>query len=219
MVQELKLKGNELIVYAIIYGFSQDGQSEYHGSQRYIAKSLSISLPTVNKVVNSLLTKNLIVRTSESHYKTVKESLTPEVLKKVKHSVKETLTPSVKETLTNNNNTNNNYNNKKILGLFGEEEVKETVVLPDWLDLKAWNEWLEYRKERKLPTYKPLGLKKLLKQIEGFKDQLQEAVDKSIANNWQGLFPPKGNFTKPTNALKTGEQDDIIKALEKKSQR
>lgn len=110
MINDLKLKGNELILYAIIYGFSQDGKSEYYGSQRYISKAMSISLPTSNSLINKLLKKGLIVKTSESHYHTVKETLTPkkEVLKKVIQGVKETYTVGVKETYTNNNKTNNN---------------------------------------------------------------------------------------------------------------
>ena len=36
MVEDLKLKGNELIVFALIYGFSQDDVSDFHGSLTYI---------------------------------------------------------------------------------------------------------------------------------------------------------------------------------------
>lgn len=38
MVQELGLKGNELLVYAIIYGFSQDNESDFHGSLQYLCE-------------------------------------------------------------------------------------------------------------------------------------------------------------------------------------
>ncbi len=106
MINELKLKGNELILFAIIYGFSQDEQSEYYGSQRYIAKALKVSLPTANKLINKLLLKKVIHKTSESHYK---------VLKKVKQGVKESLTLSVKESYTNKYNTNNKDNNNSEL--------------------------------------------------------------------------------------------------------
>ena len=37
MINELDLKGNELIIYAIIYGFSQDGENKYTGSLNYLA--------------------------------------------------------------------------------------------------------------------------------------------------------------------------------------
>lgn len=103
MINELGLKGNELILYAIIYGFSQDGHSEYYGSQRYISKAMGISVVSANHLINKLLDKGLIIKTTESHYK---------VLKNLKQGVKESLTVSVKESLTNNNNTNNKDNNK-----------------------------------------------------------------------------------------------------------
>jgi len=112
MINDLNLKGNELLLYAIIYGFSQNGEGEYYGSQRYISKAMKISLPTANKLINSLLKKGLIIKKEESHYQAVfkrKEGLV--VLKKVKQGVKETLTVGVKETLTNKYNTNNNINN------------------------------------------------------------------------------------------------------------
>ena len=32
MAQRLKLSGNELLTYAIVYGFSQDGESAFLGS-------------------------------------------------------------------------------------------------------------------------------------------------------------------------------------------
>ena len=37
MRTELDLKGNDLLVYAIIYGFSQDGDSKFSGSLQYLA--------------------------------------------------------------------------------------------------------------------------------------------------------------------------------------
>ena len=50
MINELGLNGNELILYALIYGFSQDGQSEFHGSIRYIMLALDLSNPTVQSL-------------------------------------------------------------------------------------------------------------------------------------------------------------------------
>ena len=36
MVADLKLKGLDLMLYAIIYGFSQDGQSAFSGTLSYL---------------------------------------------------------------------------------------------------------------------------------------------------------------------------------------
>lgn len=62
MITDLNLKSNELIVYAIIYGFSQDGESTFEGSQKYIAKWCGSSTRTVRNALNSLLEKCFIYR-------------------------------------------------------------------------------------------------------------------------------------------------------------
>ena len=66
MINKLNLKGNELIVYALIYGFSQDGQSEFYGSRSYIAGWCNSSLPTVDKALNDLIQKNYISKRTET---------------------------------------------------------------------------------------------------------------------------------------------------------
>ena len=62
MVNELKLSGNDLILYAMIYGFSQDGESEYYGSLNYICSAINCSKPTAIKTLNSLIDKGLIFK-------------------------------------------------------------------------------------------------------------------------------------------------------------
>lgn len=61
-VNELGLKGNELLVYSIIYGFSQDGESKFKGSRKYLAEWLGVSLPTVDKTLANLIKKELIIK-------------------------------------------------------------------------------------------------------------------------------------------------------------
>lgn len=60
MVNNLKLKGNELLVYALLYGFSQDSKSEFAGNAEYIAEWLNTSRRTVVTVLNNLEGKGLI---------------------------------------------------------------------------------------------------------------------------------------------------------------
>jgi hypothetical protein len=110
MINELNLKGNELIIYAIIYGFTQDEESEYYGSLRYIGKALSLPKTTVASIINRLIEKNIIERTSESHY------LTTGVRKLVQGTKTGTVgtknrTLGVRKLVQINNNTNNKYNN------------------------------------------------------------------------------------------------------------
>lgn len=61
MVRDLDLSSRELLTYAIIYGFSQDGESCFSGSLDYLAKWLNVSdRNNVRRTLNSLLAKGLI---------------------------------------------------------------------------------------------------------------------------------------------------------------
>ena len=66
MVDKLKLKGVELIVYAVIYGFSQDGESVFSGSQSYLAKWANASTRSVRLALTSLVEKGLISKIDKS---------------------------------------------------------------------------------------------------------------------------------------------------------
>lgn len=64
------------------------------------------------------------------------------------------------------------------------------LALPDWIDGKTWTEWLKVRKAR---SNTPGSLQAALKKLEGFKAaglDPNEIVSNSLANGWQGLFPP-----------------------------
>jgi len=60
MVENLKLSWNELLIYAIIYGFSQDGRNCYNGSQNYLAKWIGSTRWTAVNILNKLVKKWLI---------------------------------------------------------------------------------------------------------------------------------------------------------------
>lgn len=63
MRTDLKLSGNELIVYAIIYGFSQNKQGEFTGSAQYLADWVGCTRRTVMSILNKLVENKLIRKT------------------------------------------------------------------------------------------------------------------------------------------------------------
>ena len=66
MVDKLKLKGNELSIFAIIYGFSQDEDCEFAGSIQYMCDFLGgVSRPTVSTALKNLVQKGFITRREE----------------------------------------------------------------------------------------------------------------------------------------------------------
>lgn len=60
MIVDLKLSGNELIMYALIYGFSQNGESHFHGSLNYITTALNVTKANAKKILDRLVEKGLI---------------------------------------------------------------------------------------------------------------------------------------------------------------
>lgn len=64
MLSELGLKGNALAVYAIIYGFSQDGASTYSGSAGYLSEWLGCSKRTILSVLATLTEQGYLVKKS-----------------------------------------------------------------------------------------------------------------------------------------------------------
>lgn len=64
MITKLQLKGNTLMIYAIIYGFSQDGESSFKGSRRYLCDFIGASKPTIDKALEELVERGLIIKES-----------------------------------------------------------------------------------------------------------------------------------------------------------
>ncbi len=62
MLTELGLKGNDLLTYAIIHGFSQDGESCFHGSLQYLADWTGSTKKGVQKNLKNLVAKGLITK-------------------------------------------------------------------------------------------------------------------------------------------------------------
>lgn len=65
MVQDYGLNGNKLLVYALIYGFSQDEQSCFYGSTSYIMEYLKLSKRAVQNLLTEFEKDGLIRKWSE----------------------------------------------------------------------------------------------------------------------------------------------------------
>lgn len=78
MINELDLKGNELLIYAIIYGFSQAENQFFTGTAQYLADWTNSTRRGVMKNLSSLVEKGLLQKKEQSvdgvklvHYRAV----------------------------------------------------------------------------------------------------------------------------------------------------
>lgn len=62
MVTKLGLKGNELLIYAIIYGFSQTEEQAFNGSLQYLADWTNSTKQGVTKNLKTLVEKGYIIK-------------------------------------------------------------------------------------------------------------------------------------------------------------
>ena len=129
MVKNLKLKGNELICYAVIYSFSQDEESKFMGGIKYLCDWINASEPTVVSILDKLVEKGLIERFTaitktckRVYYQVTKDSLVRGNLRNLSKGTKDSL-----GSLYNNNNNNIGNNKKKRLS---DDNPKKVFVKP-----------------------------------------------------------------------------------------
>lgn len=128
MRTELGLKDNELILYAFIFGFCQDGVGKYEGNLAYIEEWLGITNRNVRHRLTSLVEKGYLDK-KEKFVNGIKycsyQAIIPENIKKISAVVTTTVgskqpqgaveTYSGGAVVTTTNNKNNNKNNNKSL--------------------------------------------------------------------------------------------------------
>lgn len=136
MINCLKLKGVPLNVYAIIYGFTQDGETEYTGSLQYLCDFTGgTTKPTIIKALKELVEKGYLLR-QEEHKNGVqfnRYKVNLPLLKNFNRGSKEILTGVVKnfnggskEILPNNNIYKNNENKEDIIVAYLNSKVGTT---------------------------------------------------------------------------------------------
>lgn len=209
MISDLQLKGNELLTYALIYGFSQDGESEFKGSLKYISEFLGVSKSTAQRNLENLVNRGVIEKRVEeisgvkfNRYIAHEKADTPIVKMGTGCSqndhggiVKMTTGYSqndhggiVKMTTNNTNiyNTNNNTsNNTKDKGAparyFDDEELNNKFL-----------EFLSMRKKIRKPVRTDRGLQTLVAKLRFLSNDdvelMKQIIDQSLDNEWQGLF-------------------------------
>lgn len=135
-IVELQLSGNELLCYSLIYGFTQDEETEFNGSLSYVASALNVTKQNAKRIIDRLIEKGLVEK-REMFFSGVKfckyvanrcpavETAMP--LSKQQRPVAETATPPVTKSATNNNIiiNNNRDNIAADGGLFPAEQVEQ----------------------------------------------------------------------------------------------
>ena len=190
MREDLDLKGNELLVYALIHGFSQESQGCFFGSLEYICRACGCTRKTAITTLRELQEKGLLHKREvyENNVKLCQYTalsggsvkITPVVQNLHGGSVEFTPGGGVKIAP---NNTTTDIDNKRIVKgntpaplilPFDSDKFRET-----WEALCEEKEW-----KKKTANALRLALKDLGKYEEEFAIELME---KAIKGGWKGV--------------------------------
>ena len=103
------------------------------------------------------------------------------------NEVKQKPTPSSSSSSSSSNTTS-----KEVVGV----EFPANLQSADFG--AAWESYLAYRKSSRLKSLAPASIQAQLKNLSDMgHDEAIEAINQSIANGWQGIFPPKNKKPAP----------------------
>ena len=221
MCNELKLKGNDLLVFALIYGFCQDGKGKFCGGRNYIADTFNISLPTVDKALQHLIELGYITKQQAKDYVHTdtyqitggsKETLLG-VVKKLYQGSKETLPNKISNNINNNIDSNSTKVELEQPTVTQSNTPKRLItVVPATLPIKEkikelLTTYLKVRLEIKdYPLYANqwTGYINELKRLVESGQDMREVIQQSINRGYRGFFPVK-KYNKQSNG-----QDPVV---------
>ena len=190
MINRLELKGYELQAYAIIYGFTQDGQNWYTGSLAYLSDWLNCSRRTCITVLASLVEKELLIKKTRiengqtlNKYQVNLKKLEFEAPKRVQAEEVDLFGNAVAP--------------KK--GAKAAPKAKKSDIFEEYAEkspdlLEKLREFEENRivmKSRMSDAAKKLLISKLEKDFKTTSARI-DALNEAILNGWKSVYPRNG---------------------------
>lgn len=185
-MRALGLSGNDLMVYALINGFSQDGQGCYYGSLPYICETCGISRRTAIYILNSLVEKNLLSKTEviQNGVKRVfyristgSAEIAPEVVQKLHRGSAEIAPNNIKDNIS----PTEIINKEKDVRFDFKKSLLEIGVTP-----QVAEDWLKVRKAKKAANTET-AFKRIKKEIELSGLPADECITIAVERSWQGF--------------------------------
>ena len=220
-MRALGLKGLQLELYAIIYGFSQDSAGAFYGTLSYLEELTGFNRRTIIDNLNEMAEKGLIVKEQEiiSNMIRNKYICTPRrgseensrgVVKNL-HGGGEFFSPNNKEY---NKDINIKENNIPLISpLVKNSPSEEELPLP-YTSEEFRNTWEVLCRQPKWKKKSKDALRGNLKKLAGYPEDVAiKMMQNSINNDWQGLFPLKAEDIRNAKATETRE-DPIVRQYE-----
>jgi hypothetical protein len=199
------------ITAKVVYGVVEalDNDDGCFASNAYLSRHLGLGVRQLQNVIKELDDANLITRVEQEGrrvIRTVEKMAITNALGGAKNcmgGVKKTARGGCNKLHTYNKEDNKETINTK--GLIQQlDKIPWSSELPFSSEAfsKAWQSWLDYRKELKKPLKDATVTAQWKEFVKWGEEKSIASIEQSIKQGWQGLFEPKQNFGKGnTNVL------------------
>ena len=226
MRTELDLKGNDLLVYAIIYGFTQTENQTFTGSLQYLADWCGATKQGIMKNLKSLMDKGLIEK-----YETIKNGVkyceySCIVLNSVAYPIKQSLTNNIDNIIDNKLSISKDIDNTKFefgtktktkkLSLWDKcvsliDEFTDDMILREFL-IEFLKVLLDNSRESGKPFYTNTFKGKLnkLKSLSDDNYIQRKIVTQTLDNGWSGFYELKTDIKKNNTHDRLNESGDLL---------
>lgn len=180
---ELGLRGTELNLYALLYGYSQRGDGCYYGTRAALAERCGVqSKRTIDAAIDSLINRGLIRRFKLGKdgqiltaYAVCAETA-PGVQKMHRGGANSARGEGANSAPMNNKDIENKDNNFNFQDALIAAGVRKDVV----------EAWLQVRKAKRAVNTE-LALKSILREIEKTGRTANECIEIAVEQSWRGF--------------------------------
>ena len=190
----LDIKGNELIVYAVIHGFCQDKESYFHGSVKYLTEWTKTSEQCIIDILKHLVEKGLLEKIQRDGRTNLYRTINPFEETVVKTEEKETQNvdneykteiETIISYLNNKLHSRYRFSNSTINKLISSK-LKSGFTVDDFLQVidKKYDDWYDNEE-----------LSKYLRPITLFGNKFENYLNQPVCNNHKSFVISVGTQT------------------------
>ena len=213
VIEEENLTQLELKIYCKIANLPQGLTCSYEKLSEMVWCSLSSAKRSIKTLKDKKLIEGNIGTIKLSRFKSVKNDT--ESVKNDLNECQKRHSQSVKNEPSPTSIGITNFRNTKRAKAFNFDSIEKSIpkAFDDQVGRMALEEFIDYRRDIKKPIKTEATIKAIFKKFNGYtSEDLNDSVQNTIANGWQGLFLPKGNRTSKVKPLTINEGDELITA-------
>ena len=194
----------ETVALSVIYGFCQDGKSDFHGSYTYLARKTKLTRRGIINVVSRLEEKGLVIKETREYggvkFTTMRANIGGEngspVVNEIHRGSERRSLGGSEHGSPNNIDIEKKEDNKRKKDIYISQERFDFLASLRSLGVskETAEEWLQVRKTKRL-TNTRIAFDRIADEISRSGRSAEDCIRTSVENSWGGFkaewMPPK----------------------------